>query len=557
MDRKRLSGRDNREGNMGTLFYGDNLPVLREHIADESIDLIYLDPPFNSNRNYNVLFKDESGRQSEAQIEAFEDTWHWSEAAEQAYYELWTAAPDEVSRAVVALRGLIGTNQVMAYLVMMTARLVELHRVLKPTGSIYLHCDPTASHYLKIVMDAIFGPTNFRNEIIWKRSQPKGHATVRFARTHDVILFYSKSSQPLFKPQFTKHDPSYVEKFYRHIEEVSGRRYTLGDLTNPNKNRPNLTYAFPPESGTVRVWRWTKKRMLKAWEDGRIVVPEKSGVARVKRYLDEMPGTTVTDIWSDIEHLHGSQQEALGYPTQKPVKLLERIIQTSSNPGDVILDPFAGCGTSVDAAQRLGRKWVGIDITHLSIALLRNRLESAFPGLGVEVIGEPKDLGAARQLAQDDRYQFQWWALSLVRARPLGGKAGSKAGKKGADKGIDGVINFFEGTARSARPERVLVQVKSGKVGSRDVRDLRGTVEREDAALGVFVTLEEPTRPMSDEAASSGFYESPGWNRRYPKIQILTIKEMLEGSGVRMPPQQGTFRRAAVAGSRHEQLELS
>lgn len=540
---------------MGTLFYGDNLYVLREYVADESVDLIYLDPPFNSNRNYNVLFKDESGRQSEAQIKAFDDTWHWSEAAEQAYYELWTTAPDEVSRAVVALRGLIGTNQVMAYLVMMTARLVELHRVLKPTGSIYLHCDPTSSHYLKILMDAIFGPRNFVNEIIWKRygvHNDVKQGSRHYGRVHDVILFYNKNKgKCCWNQVYTPLSDEYVESGYKNVEPETGRRYTTSPLTAPGgaaKGNPVFEW-----NGHTRAWRYGRETFERLEGEGRLSYSS-TGYVRQKKYLDESAGTPVQDLWSDVKPT--PKNESLGYPTQKPVSLLERIISASSKPGDVVLDPFAGCGTSVDAAQRLGREWIGIDITHLSIALLRSRLQSAFPGLAVKVIGDPKDLGAAHHLAQDDRYQFQWWALSLIPARPLGGKPGSKTGKKGADKGIDGVVNFFEGTARSTKPERVLVQVKSGKVSSRDIRDLRGTVEREDAALGVFVTLQEPSRPMREEAASAGFYDSPSWNRRYPKIQILTIKELLEGAGVKMPPQHGTFKQAKVAGSRYEQMEL-
>lgn len=532
------------------LFYGDNLPILREHVPDESVDLIYLDPPFNSSRTYNVLFRDEHRKDSEAQIKAFDDTWHWGEAAEQTYYELWTTGPEDVSRTIQALRQLIGTNQLTAYLVMMAARLVELHRVLRDTGSIYLHCDPTASHYLKVVMDAVFGPTNFRNEIVWKRSQPKGHTSVRFSRTHDVILSYGKTAQTVFSPLFTEHDPAYIEKFYRHVEPETGRRYTLGDLTNPNKDRPNLTYEFPPGSGTVRVWRWTKDRMMKSWKDGAVIVPEKSGVARVKRYLDEMSGTAVTDVWDDIEHLHGSQREALGYPTQKPLALLERIIQAASKPGDVVLDPFCGCGTAVAAAHKLGRRWIGMDVTYLSIALQRSRLQSMFPGISFDVLGAPEDLQSARHLAQSDRYQFQWWALSLIPARPYGAKGKGKTGKKGADRGVDGTVNFIEAASAKAdgKQRKVIVQVKSGHVKRSDIGELRGTLERENAAIGVFITLEEPTKPMRQEALSAGYYYSEGWRREYPRIQMLTIEELLHGAGVKMPPQYGpTFKEARRA----------
>lgn len=235
----------------------------------------------------------------------------------------------------------------------------------------------------------------------------------------------------------------------------------------------------------------------------------------------------------------------MGYPTQKPLALLERILQASSNPGDWVLDPFCGCGTAVAAAEKLGRKWVGIDVTHLSISLMKYRMRSMFPGAQFQVLGEPQDVGAAKQLAHDDRYQFQWWALSLVRARPLGGEAGSKAGKKGADKGIDGVILFTDEAKKP--PKRVLVQVKSGHVNSATVRDLRGTLEREEGALAVLLTLEEPTGEMVKEAVTAGYYHSAFWNKDYPKIQILTIGEMLEGKEILMPPASGTFKEAPKA----------
>jgi site-specific DNA-methyltransferase (adenine-specific) len=531
----------------GVLFYGDNLPILREHIPDESVDLVYLDPPFNSNRSYNVLFKDESGKHSEAQIEAFEDTWHWGEAAEQTYYELWTTAPDEVSKAVVALRQLIGTNQVMAYLVMMAARLVELHRVLKPTGSLYLHSDPTASHYLKVVLDAIFDPPNFRNEIIWKRTSAHSDAKQglrRYGRIHDVILFYGKSQEGIWSTVYTPYDTEYIERIYRYVDE-SGRRYQTQPL-----------HAAKPGGDTLYEWAFSKENMEKLDREGRIVY-SKTGIPRYKIYLDEALGVSAQDLWTDIAPVHNLPSERLGYPTQKPLALLERIIKASSNPDDMVLDPFCGCGTAIAAAQKLHRHWIGIDITHLSIALMKYRLQAMFPGIKFEVIGEPKDLGAARQLAQDDRYQFEWWALSLVRARPRAARSGGKTGKKGADKGIDGFINFIDGANSDSK--RVLVQVKSGHVQRGQIAELRGTVERENAAMGVFITLEEPTKPMKDEALEAGYYHSPGWGRPYPRIQILTIEELLHGGGIKMPPQHGTFKEAQrirAQGADSPQLEV-
>ena len=527
-----------------TLFYGDNLNILREHIVSESIDLIYLDPPFNSNRNYNVLFKDESGTDSEAQITAFEDTWHWNHIAEQTYNELVTQSPENVSKMIGALRDFIGANQMMAYLVMMTIRLVELHRVLKPTGSLYLHCDPTASHYLKIILDTIFGVQNFRNEIIWKRtsahSDTKQGNVIHMGRIHDVILFYTKSDRAKRQEVYQPYDQEYINAFYRY-SDPDGRRYRLGDITGPGgAAKGNPQYEF---LGVTRYWRYSNERMHELYAQGRIIQTKPGAVPAYKRYLDEMPGTPLQDVWDTILPLGAQATERLGYPTQKPLTLLENIISTSSNPGDIILDPFCGCGTAIAASQKLGRKWIGIDITHLSIALQKYRLEAMFPDIQFKVVGEPTDYGAAKQLAQDDRYQFQWWALSLVKAKPLGGQEGSKTGKKGSDKGIDGVITFIDDS--TGKPKRVLVQVKSGHVKSGDIRDLVGTVQRENAALGVFITLELPSRDMTTEAVTAGYYESPGWNQKYPRIQIRTITELLKGARIDMPPQFGTFKQAS------------
>lgn len=537
-----------------TLFYGDNLIILRDYILDESVDLVYLDPPFNSSRGYNVLFRNESGQEAEAQIEAFEDTWHWNNSAEETYNHLITEYPDHIVSMITSMRKFIGANQMMAYLVMMAARLLELHRVLKPTGSLYLHCDPTASHYLKVILDTIFGAENYRNEIIWQRTNAKGQASTRFASNHDVILRYTKSDEWTWNAQYTPHNQSYLDDFYKYTEPETGRVYRLADLTNPNKNRPNLTYEF---LGVTRVWRWTKERMQKAYEDGLIVQSRPGSVPSLKRYLDEQEGNPIGDVWTDILPVQAQAAERLGYPTQKPLALLERIVNASSNPGDVILDPFCGCGTAVAAAQRLGRRWIGIDITYLSIALQKYRIEQMFPGVSFEVIGEPEDLDDARQLANDDRYQFQWWALSRIRARPLGGEAGSKKGKKGSDKGIDGVITLFD--EGNTKPKRVLVQVKSGHVKSGDIRDLVGTVQREEAVMGIFITLEPPTADMKKEAVTAGFYNSPFTGQNHRKIQILTIEELLHGAKVDMPPTNVTFKSSSTAdfaGASQPKLDL-
>jgi site-specific DNA-methyltransferase (adenine-specific) len=446
-----------------------------------------------------------------------------------------------------ALRAIIGANQMMAYLVMMTARLVELHRVLKPTGSLYLHCDPTASHYLKIVLDTIFGVQNFRNEIVWKRKTGRGDTagtSKRFGTQTDIILFYGKSSGTTFRQLYRPSDPDYIQSFFRYTDE-NGRRYASDNLSSPSP-RQNLIYEYkgykPPKFG----WAISKEKMEEWDKAGKLIFPkDPNGRIRRKRYLDELPGEPIQNLWDDISPVASQAKERLNYPTQKPVALLERIIQASSNPGDVVLDPFCGCGTAIAAAQKLGRRWIGIDITHLSIALQKYRLKDSFEleaGRDYAVIGEPEDTASARALAQDDRYQFQWWALSLVRARPLGGAAGDRAGKKGADKGIDGVINFIDGAKREVKT--ALVQVKSGKVKSGDIRDLIGVLDREKAALGLFITLEEPTRDMVEEVVKAGVYHSDVWGRDYPRIQILTIEALLRGEEVKMPPQYGTLKQA-------------
>ena len=548
------------------LYFGDNLQVLRDNIADASVDLIYLDPPFNSKRDYNLLFKTPKGHDSDAQITAFEDSWHWGPQAEREYSEILRQSNTDVAELMPALRSFLGENDMMAYLVMMANRLLELHRVLKPTGSLYLHCDPTASHYLKLVLDGVFGISTYRNEIIWQRAGTKAHAFTRFPSTHDVLLAYGKTESSTWNTQYIGHRDEYIETHYNNVEPETGRRYTLGDLLNPNRDRPNLTYEFPPESGNVRVWRWTKDRMMEAWDKGRVLVPKDGGVPRYKRYLDEMKGSPVTTVWTDIPPINSQAQERLGYPTQKPLALLERIIQASSNEGDVVLDPFCGCGTAVDAAQKLGRRWIGIDITHLAIALIEKRMKDRYPYLnrtkiekevatasGVaepfpdymqifEVIGTPEDLDGARDLFRRDPYQFQWWACSLVNAQPYQGK------KKGADGGIDGLI-FFQDDNGAAK--KIVVSVKGGdNVNVAMVRDLAHVVAREKAEIGLFVTLAEPTRPMSTEAVKEGFYASPTTGAEFPRIQILTIAGLLNGTESARYPDLAkgghTFKKAKI-----------
>ena len=514
-----MNGMDTLKTNV--LYYGDNLEILRKYIPENSIDLIYLDPPFNSKKDYNILFKENGGVESEAQIKAFTDTWHWTQTAENTYHDIVTNGPLEVGQLIGALHDAIGQNDVMAYLVMMTARLIELHRVLKPTGSLYLHCDPTASHYLKLVLDQIFGPTNFRNEIVWKRFTFHADAK-RFGRVSDRLIFYRKGADYIFNRLNAPFSDEYITNKFTHVDS-DGRRFRLSDLNPPGGRGP--IYEF---HGVTKPWRFTQDKMLKLEAEGRIYTGSK--VAQLKRYLDELPGQAVHELWSDIAPINPQAKERLGYETQKPLALLERIIKASSNEGDTVLDPFCGCGTALVAAQKLNRRWIGIDITHLAITLMRNRLRDSFPGIQFEVIGEPVDLASAKALARQDRYQFQWWALGLIKARPLGEK------KKGADKGIDGIIQFIDDP--SGKPKRAVIQVKSGHVAVNAVRELKAVAAHD--ALGIFISLEPPTGPMQTEAVSAGFYHSPGWNKDYPKIQILTVEELLHGKAVDMPPQTQT-----------------
>ena len=505
-----------------SLFYGDNLEVLRnqEDFPSESVDLIYLDPPFNSKRNYNVLYKTPAGHESDSQITAFEDSWHWGEQAEREFSQLVRQPNTDISELIQALRKFLKETDMMAYLTMMANRLLEMHRVLKPTGSLYLHCDPTASHYLKIVLDGVFGKENFRTEISWKRSSAHNDAKQgrkQFGNIRDIIFFYTKSNMWKWNQIYTPYDEDYINAFYKFIEEGTGRRYRLGDLTGPGGGAKGS--PFYEVMGVSRYWRFSKENMEKLISQGRIIQTRPGAVPAYKRYLDEMPGVALQNDWQDIPPTT-TGKEYLGYPTQKPLALLERIIQASSNEGDIVLDPFCGCGTAVHAAQKLNRKWIGIDITHLAISLIEKRMKDAFPGISFEVHGVPKDFGGAVDLARRDKYQFQWWACSLVNAQPYQGK------KKGSDTGIDGLIFPIE--SPDEPPKKIIVSVKGGEhVGSAMIRDLKGVVDREKAIIGLFVTLTDPTRDMLKEAASAGFHEVG--SKQYPKIQILTIKGLLEG----------------------------
>lgn len=440
----------------------------------------------------------------------------------------------------------------MAYLLMMAIRLVELHRVLKDTGSIYLHCDPTAGHYLKLVMDAVFGYKHFRSEIVWKRTFAHSSAN-RAGPVHDILFLYSKTDDYIWIPQYQEYDPFYLETFLDQIDN-EGRRYMRVDLTGAgiSKGESGKPWRGIDVMAKGRHWAYTQETLEKLDSEGKVHWPKKAGgMPRLKRYKEDLSGVLLQDVWTDIRPMHNLSAERLGFPTQKPETLLERIIKASSNENDLIMDPFCGCGTTITVAQRLKRKWIGIDITHLAISLMRHRLKDSFgQEVEYEVIGEPIDLRGAGELAKQDPYQFEWWALGLVGARPAESEK-----KKGKDKGIDGYIYFHD---EPQKTKKIVIQVKSGHVNPGQIRDLRGVIEREKAQIGVFITFQEPTQGMRTEAVSAGFYRSPGWNKDYSRIQILTIKELLEGKRIDYPPKTSiTFKKAKKhEAEEHEQLIL-
>ena len=530
-----------------TLFYGDNLAILPQ-IDDASVDLVYLDPPFNSNRDYNVLFKEQSGRESPAQIKAFGDTWNWAGAAE-AWADFAALCP--VPKVIELMQGFhntLGENDVMAYLVMMAPRLYHLWRVLKPTGSLYLHCDPTASHYLKLILDGIFGAKNFKNEIIWKRTSSHNDAKRKYGNLSDTIFFYTKSEVYIFNVQRVAYDEAHLSSFYRYVD-ADGRRYALDNMRSPNP-RPNLTYEYKGYKPHANGWTVSREKMEALDAEGRLGFPASpDGRIRLKRYLDEMSGVPVGNVWDNISPVQSQGNERLGYPTQKPIALLERIINASSNPGDVVLDPFCGCGTAIVAAQKLGRQWLGIDVTPIATSLIQKRLFDQFEARDLRLLsaadkadaatlarafsveGLPTDEAGARAMFEADHKKFEMWAVGLVPAIPQE--------KKGADGGIDGLAYFDVGAKELTK---AVIQVKGGKnVGSPGVQQLRGAMSGLNAALGFYVTLEPPTRNMKAEALSAGYYKAAtGVGKQVPAMQIRTVAELLAGQGFEFPVTVGS-----------------
>jgi len=531
------------------LYYGDNLDVLRRHVATESVDLVYLDPPFNSNADYNVLFAQKDGAAAAAQIQAFEDTWRWDMAAARALDEM-VHEGGRIGEVLLALQRILGESDMMAYLAMMAPRLQQLHRVLNHTGSLYLHCDPTASHYLKVLLDAVFGAPNFRNEIIWERTRAHNMKGKGFARVNDTILYYSKTDEYLFNPVYMEYGEAQLG---RYKADEDGRLYKAENLTfstvNPGRQFEWRGSQPPPH----RSWGASLEQLEAWYAEGRILL-KRDGTPRLdglKVYLDDMPGKAATTNWHDIPRIGNTSAERLGYPTQKPEALLDRIIRASSNEGGVVLDPFCGCGTTIAAAHMLRRRWIGIDITHLAVNLMKHRLQNAFgPSVAGEydVIGEPTTVEGAWELAQSDPYQFQFWALGLVGARP-------HEEKKGADKGIDGRLHFLDPETGTYRD--IIISVKAGAPTVSYLRDLRGVVEREKAAIGVLITMEEPTRPMVKEAATASFYSSPFG--QHPGLQLFTVQQLLDGARIDYPHQADVTLKRAPKSHRPDarQLDLS
>lgn len=547
------------------MYYGDNLDILRNYIADESVDLVYLDPPFNSNATYNVLFKAPGGESSQSQIEAFDDTWHWNASAEQAFDEVIASGNSEAAEMLRAMRSFLKENDMMAYLAMMAVRLIELHRVLKPAGSLYLHCDPTASHYLKILLDAVFGKYRFKNEIIWRRTGSH-NSSKRFGPIHDTILFYSVGNDPTWKGSKRPYMRGHIEKAFERSGDKYFTNYTGNILTGSGIRHGISGAVWKGIDPTAKGRHWAlpsaliegfeietdgmdqRQKMDFLFEKGFIKLKLGDEWPTYHREITAKDGQATGDIWAyqpytngtvfgtedgidfDVRWMGSKDPERLGYPTQKPVALLERIIAASSNEGDLVLDPFCGCGTTVHAAQKLKRRWIGIDVTHLAIGLIKRRLSEAFKGVKFDIIGVPQDVGGATTLAAADKYEFQKWALSMIDAVPY------KGGKKGGDGGVDGYV-YFKPDGKTT--EKAIVSVKGGaSLTPAMVKDLVVTVDNEKAKMGIFLTLTPPTKGMVTEAAKAGFYKTD--YGQFRKIQIVTVEQLFAPSNPIQMPWQDT-----------------
>ncbi len=535
--------------NNRTLVRGDNLEEMRK-FPDDCIDLIATDPPFNSKRDYFVPYRDEHGQEPDTLVRAFTDTWTWGETAEDAYQHLLVEEGGQIGDTIQGFRQFLNETPMMAYLVMMAIRIVEMHRILKPTGSLYLHCDPSASHYLKIILDAIFGASHFRNEIVWQRTSAHNDGN-RFGRVHDIILFYSKNPRPLWNPVYTAHDPEYVERFYRHEDERG--RYRIGDLTGPGvrQGQSGQPWRGVDPSVVGRCWSvphketWpeevqppenyenlsVQERLDALDANGLIYWPPSGRVPGFKRYLSTSKGRRVHDVITDINPLSGNSRERTGYPTQKPIELYKRFITASSNERDLVLDPFCGCGTTPVAAEELNRHWIGIDLTYLAIGAVRQRLEDLFPQIrnSVTVIGTPENEEQALRLARDNPHAFEEWCVTHV----LRFRANDR---RGADGGIDGTFRFPIGRVKGRQAYgKAVAQVKGGNYTLSHVRDFRTAMQNTEADLGVFVVTTPPTRGMQTEATRAGTYRHPFLDLEIPVLQIYEIQNHFRSIPPRLP----------------------
>jgi DNA modification methylase len=541
---------------MNKLFYGDNLQILRKYIQDESIDLCYIDPPFNSKRTYNQIYNN-IGREDAAQAQAFIDTWTWDTDAENGIAEIIANTHGSITsqsvKLITGLEAVLGKGSLLSYLVHMMLRITEIYRVLKPTGSFYLHCDPAASHYLKIIIDSIFCSQkgNYKNEIVWKRTS--GHSDAEgYGSTHDTILYYSKTDNFTWNQQYQKYDQHYVEQYYRY-SDPDGRKWMSDNLSAAGLSGGGYDYVW---KGITRTWRCPIETMQRLDKEGKIFYT-RNGIPRRKRYLDEAKGIPAQDLWTDIEALRSWHKEKLGYPTQKPESLLERIISASSNEGDVVLDAYCGCGTTVAVSERLNRKWIGIDITYQSISLILKRLEEHF-GIStlqnIKLSGVPEDFESAEALAhkEDDRTrkEFEKWAvLTYSNNRAMINE------KKGGDGGIDGIAFMVDAENSKQEIKQVLFSVKSNKnLTPSVIRDLNGTMERDKAVIGILITL-YPMDNLVKESKKYGTYENKMFGQTFQKIEVISISEILEGKTMKLPTSLEILKKAEQK-SKSKQQEL-
>ena len=555
------------------LFYGDCLENL-ENLELESVDLVYLDPPFKSDQQYNMLFGTAEGP-DEAQVRAFDDTWYWHSGSSESYDKLRERGGIQ-SDTIEALRQILGPCGMLAYCCFMMERISAIHRAMKPTASLYLHCDPTASHYLKIILDAVMGSNNFRNEVVWRRATAHSDAK-RFGRISDRLLFYTASDKYCWNADSVRSPRSAEEMEKAYPLRDDRGQYRSADLTGPSHGQKQGESVVPWRGYDIRsrgrVWsapktgsyaEWIEKHVIPDYRGiegvhdrldaldkaGLITHPEKGFWPGLKRYAMADLGVAIQDIIYDavgFTNYSTKGGEYLGYPTQKPLALLERIIKASSCPGDVVLDPFCGCGTAVDAAQALGRRWIGMDISWLAVDVIRARLADVHgPACmkKLEILGVPKDLGAATSLFSRDPLEFERWAVTQVHGKPNDRQTG--------DQGVDGIIRFPLDKTSSSRG---IVSVKGGRqLGPDFVRDLLGTVHTKQAALGLLVTLNSPTRGMTEAANEAGSWQDPLTGHSFPKIQIITIEDLLKGRKPKIPTPMNPYAKATHPGTRNENL---